>query len=73
MFVSNVIVSVDYFLILVQEKRTAESVGGNIVRLPRFIPMTLALLFCAMFIVVVGHSEDHARNQQHPDDVAMQQ
>lgn len=73
MFVSNVIVSVDYFLILVQEKRTAESVGGNIVRLPRFIPMTLALLFFAMFIVVVGHSEDHARNQQHPDDVAMQQ
>ena len=62
MFVSNVIVSVDYFLKLVQEKRTAESVGGNIVRLPRFIPMTLALLFCAMFIVVVGHSEDHARN-----------
>ena len=47
----------------VQGIATDESVGGNNVRLPRFIPMTLALLFCALFIVVVGHSEDHARNQ----------
>ena len=61
MFVSNVIVSVDYFLRLVQGNAKANSVGGNYVCLPRFIPMTLALLFCAMFIVVVGHSEDHAR------------